>query len=441
MNSLHPINTIQARLISAALILLLGGVLTACEQALSLSPEPGPVLVTLPALPSQSPAPTVEATDVPPSPVPTQPVPPTPVPQPVGIGATHLLWEWGEVARPSSLAVGGSRLAVIVADGRFAWLNAQNGRLESGAFLWSGLLEGDSWGEVYTDGAVAVVAAREMSINPQTGLADSRARLAVYDAGGNELWSLPELGSQHFYSAALAPGSVLVGKWPHGFADNSLAAYELLTGKRIWEINEEQTGYQQIVHDGTRMYVLLNDLSGGAIACYDLRTGEELWRWADPATQQPDLIALADDSLYVQTVDRTLALDKITGTVKWIAILQTAPEAGLAVLGGLLYLAPAPAAEVGFSPGVVGLYANTGELAWHSLSGLLADPLTVGGEALWTIVRDYSSGQVWLSGLEPRSGLELVRLPIGNDPQTLYQLVASGRQVYILGNSLLAYGY
>ncbi len=54
---------------------------------------------------------------------------------------------------------------------------------------------------------------------------------------------------------------------------------------------------------------------------------------------------------------------------------------------------------------------------------------------------DYNSGQVWLSGLEPRTGLELIRLPVGDDPQTLYQLVASGRQVYILGNSLLAYGY
>jgi outer membrane protein assembly factor BamB len=332
-------------------------------------------------------------------------------------------------------------LAVIVADGRFVWLNAQDGRLEAGAFLWSGLLEGDSWGEVYTDGMVAVVAAREMSISPQTGLADSRARLAVYDAGGNELWSLPELGAQHFYSAALAPGSVLVGKWPHGFDDNSLAAYELLTGQKLWEISDEQTGYQQIVHDGTRMYVLLNNLSGGAVVCYDLRTGEELWRWSDPTIQQPDLIVLANDSLYVQTVDRTLALDKIAGTVKWVAILQTAPEAGLAILGGLLYLAPAPAAELGFRPGVVGLRADNGELAWHSLSGLLADPLAVGGEAVWTIVKDYSSGQVWLSGLEPQTGLELIRLPIGNDPQTLYQLVASGRQVYILGNSLLAYGY
>lgn len=440
MNNPRPAD-IGIRQLSVILTTLLGCMLTACDQALSLSPEAGPVLVTLPALPSQPPTPTVEPTSVPPTPVPTQPVPPTPAPQSVGIGATHLLWEWNEVARPSSLAVGGSRLAVIVADGRFVWLNAQDGRLEAGAFLWSGLLEGDSWGEVYTDGMVAVVAAREMSISPQTGLADSRARLAVYDAGGNELWSLPELGAQHFYSAALAPGSVLVGKWPHGFDDNSLAAYELLTGQKLWEISDEQTGYQQIVHDGTRMYVLLNNLSGGAVVCYDLRTGEELWRWSDPTIQQPDLIVLANDSLYVQTVDRTLALDKIAGTVKWVAILQTAPEAGLAILGGLLYLAPAPAAELGFRPGVVGLRADNGELAWHSLSGLLADPLAVGGEAVWTIVKDYSSGQVWLSGLEPQTGLELIRLPIGNDPQTLYQLVASGRQVYILGNSLLAYGY
>jgi outer membrane protein assembly factor BamB len=341
------------------------------------------------------------------------------------------------------LAASSSRLAVIVADGRFAWINADSGRIETTAFLWSGILQGESWGEVYVDGlgTIAVAAIREQSINPQTGLADSRARLAAYDSEGNERWSLPELGPQHFYSAALSSISVAVGKWPQGFEDNTLAAYELYTGEKLWEIGDPDSGYEQIVHDGNRLYVLLDNDTGGAVAALDLRTGEELWRWSDPQMPYPDRVALGEGSVYVLNVNRLLALDPASGAVQWAADLQAAPEAGFAARGGLVYLVPSPAAEMGFRPGLISLYANGGGLAWHALAGLLADPLALGDEALWTVVKDYDSGRVALSGLDPATGLEQVRMAVSDNPEVLYQIVASGRRVYVLGDSLLAYGY
>ncbi len=428
------------------LVALLALTLVACGQVL-VTEMPAPVLVTLPAstrppvTPTQpgATAPSTETATA----TPTEPPPPTPIPQQSGIGATSLLWEWSVASRPSALAAAWQRLAVIVADGRFVWLDANDGRLLGGNFLWPGLLEGDSWGEIYSDGNIAVAAVREMSINPSSGLVDSRARLVVLDAEANEMWSLPILSSQHFYSAALAsgPGLVIVGKWPHGFQDNTLVAYELFSGTSLWEISEGEVGYQQIVHDGTRMYVLLNNTEGGAVACYDLRTGDELWRWADPEVIQPDLIRLGNEALYVLTVSRTLALDLLTGAPRWSLNFNAAPEAGLATLGDLLFLVPAPTVDLGFRPGLVGLEAINGRLLWHSLNGLVADPVAADDEVVWTVVKNYDSGEVFLSGLEPLSGLERVRIPISNKTEVIYQLIATGSRVYVLGDSLRAYGY
>ena len=129
---------IQAMIIASFL-------LSACGDSLS-SDLPEPVLVTLPASTPQPPTPTGDAppTDVPPTPemaLSATPVPPTPIPPDNSSGVEHLLWEWDEVAPPSALAATRDRLAVIIADGRFCWLNAGSGRMASSAYLWSGLLQ------------------------------------------------------------------------------------------------------------------------------------------------------------------------------------------------------------------------------------------------------------------------------------------------------------
>lgn len=423
--------------------LLLGG----CEDALS-TEQPAPILVTLPAVTSL-PA-TAAPTDLPTEASPegtlasTQSVPPTPIPESSGIGSTHRLWEWDIVARPSALAASSSRLAVIITDGRFAWLNAETGQIESAAFLWSGILQGESWGEVYVDGlgTFAVAAVHEQSINSQTGIADSRSRLVVYDAQASELWSLPELEEPyHLYTAALTSISVIVGKWPRGFRNNSLAAYELYTGEELWEVSEPNTGYRQIVHDGNRVYVLLDNDEGGAVAAFDLRTGDEIWRWTHPEMVQPDMILLGPTGLYVVTVSRTAALDPGSGQLQWMANITIAPEARIASHSNYVYVAPAAGGEYGRKPGIMGFFADGSGLAWHSLSGLLAEPIVAGEEALWVVLKDHDAGTVALSGLEPDTGLERIRLDIGFEPNAQYHLVVHGRQIYVLGNSLLAFGY
>jgi outer membrane protein assembly factor BamB len=231
--------------------------------------------------------------------------------------------------------------------------------------------------------------------------------------------------------------------WPHGFKDNELAAYEMFTGKRLWRVRSGATGYQKIVHDGTRMYVLLTDPEGtDMVGCYDLRTGDQLWRWSHPDLAQIDRIALGEDSVYVMTSDQILALDTTTEeSIKWIVGFSAAPDAGVETRGDLLYLAPAPSAQTGFRPGVVGLDGLSGQLSWNALGGLLADPLAVSGETLWAILKDFDSGEVFLSGLEPDTGLERVRLLVSMEPEVLYRLVALDRRVYVLGDTLQAYGY
>jgi hypothetical protein len=429
------------------LIILACGLATGCEQAFA-TQTPAPILVTLPVSTPRPPA-SPTPTDVPPTPgpsptpIPTETVPPTPIPRLQGIGATRLLWEWDIVARPSALAATATRLAVIIADGRFAWLSAETGRLETNAFLWPRVLEGESWGEVYTDGSVAVVAAGETSIDEETGLVDSRSRLVVYGVEARALWDLPDLTEpQHFYSATLAagPGLVVVGKWPYGFEDNTLAAYELFTGQQLWSTEAGTVGYRQMVHDGTRLFVLLGDEGTSAVTAYDLRTGEELWRWSDEQVERPDRITLGGGSLYVLSATTTLALDPLSGDVQWAVGFSAAPEAGLGTRGDVIYLAPAPTVDLRY-PGVVALQRGGKGVAWHSLSGLLADPLVIGEEALWTVVRSYTGGEVWLSGLDPDTGLEQIRLPLGDDPTALYRLAALGRRVYLLGDTLQAYGY
>lgn len=449
-----PISSVCA--LRAAACLVAAAALSACDQLVATS-QPDPILITLPA---QSPVPT-DLTSLPPTgtaapptlevstlmPTP-QPIPPTPVPQSEGIGSTQQLWEWNEVARPSAAAASSARLAVLIADGRFAWIKADNGQLESSAFLWEGIIQGESWGEVYVDGlgTLAVASIREQSINQQTGLADSRARLAVYDAHATELWSLPELDSQHFYSAALTSVSIVVGKWPQGFEDNTLAAYELYTGGKLWEIGgkgspDASAGYQQIANDGTRLYVVMQGVESGAVVAFDLRTGEEIWRWSDPAIARPDHLVVGPSAIYVASVNKIIALDPVTGGMQRAFELSIAPEAGLATKGGFIFLAPAPAAELGFRPGIVGLYADGSGLAWHSLGGLLADPVTANEQAVWTIVKDYDLGDVWLSGLDPDTGLEDIRLPVSRQPDVQYQLVPGDRRVYVLGSTLIAFGY
>jgi outer membrane protein assembly factor BamB len=305
---------------------------------------------------------------------------------------------------------------VIIADGRFAWISLDTGQIESSAFLWSGILQGDSLGEVYVDGmgSYAVVAVQEHSISPSTGLVVTRARVIMYDAEAREQWSLPELESYYRYSVALTSSSVIVGTWPYGSDDNSLTAYGLFDGEVLWQFSNQGEGYQQLVQDGNRLYALISS-EPDQVAAFDPRTGEQIWRWSDPEIVHPDLITLGPSGLFVMSGSKTVALDTTTGRVQWALEQEVNPIAGFAAWEDYVYFVPS---IPGTSPnlGVMSLYADDGALAWHSLSGLFSDSLALGDEVLWAIVKDHNTGLVALSGLELETGLERVRLDISYRP-------------------------
>lgn len=367
-----------------------------------------------------------------------QPTPTTLTPG--SVATTHLLWEWEETAPPSALAVSNDRLAVVVADGRFLWLDSETGQPVGGSFLWLDGIRGESWGQICTDEELATIAAIETWVSSTTGFPETRSQLIVFDREGNELWRLPELGDQHFYVTALAPDAVLAGTH-RGFGTNILGAYGRTTGEVIWEVGGTATGYEAVIHNSGRLYVLLNDSSGGGVASYNLQTGEELWSQRDQAVQLADDLLLAGERLFVLTQPAIVALAPADGHILWRTSLDLAPEAGMDALADLLYVVPAPTAGLDYRPGIIGVRTGDGALAWHALIGLVADPLAAGDRVLWAIIKDYSSGQVWLSGLDAATGLEQVRLPIGDRPERLYGLVVSGRRVHVLGGSLLAFGY
>jgi len=430
--------TPMLRMLRACLLCLVG-LLAGCDAAIT-AVEPNPVLVTLPVgtlTPTETlpPSPTLEMT-----PTPTVVSPVITASAPSGIAATHLLWEWSQVGRPTAAAVGGRRIAALLADGRFAWLDTDSGRIEANSFLWPGILEGDTTGEVYTDGVLAVIAAQEISVG-SGGAAQSRTQLVVYDSGANKLWSLPQLGSGRFYTACVTGDAVITGTWPYGYWDNALAAYDLFTGEQIWRTNLNQIGFEQIICSQGTLLALLNDRQTNAVAAFDRRSGEELWRWSDEEATPPDRILLHDGRVFAAAVDGLTALDLTTGRPVWRLGLDIASAAGVALLDDRLFLAPAPTVEMGFRPGVIGINTVDGALAWHSLIGLVADPVAAGQTTLWVIGKDYDAGFVTLSGLEADTGLERVRLSINSRPDELVKLVTDGDRVYVLGATLQAYGY
>jgi len=410
-------------------------VVSACVETVTPAPPQQDVGEGLPTV-TQPPSAT------PPVLQPTPSVPATPQPSSSGIGSTRLLWEWSEVSRPAAAQPTRDRLAVISADGRFLWINAETGRIQASAVLWPGGIQGDTSGSIIADGSLAVINAREAGISSLTNQVTTSARVIVFDGEASELWSLPELGSQHFYSAVLTTNLVVVGKWPYGFEDNTLTAYEVFTGNQAWQIAEESNGFQQIVSDNARLYVLVNEEEGGAVASYDLRSGQELWRWRDESEEviRPEQIVLKDQTIYVIGAEQTIALNTNQGNERWRSQISPAPDAGIGLSDNLYYIAPSPA-ENNTRPGVAALNSSNGRLVWNALAGLVVDPLTVSEETLWAVVKNYDSGEVALSALEADSGLEQVRLRIGSDPNVLYSITSQGQRAFVLGDSLRAYGY
>lgn len=366
------------------------------------------------------------------------PPPPTAEPGALGLPGTQVVWEWEEDARPMALAVGDERLGVIVSDGRFFWLDPATGHSIVGGFVWPDEIRGESWGSVTIGGDVALVKVVETFQSELGDFPETRSRVLAFDADGAELWTLPELGDKHIYSATIGQGMALIGTH-RGFTDNSLSAYDLASGEIEWRYEAEQFGFERLVADQERVYSALVDADGGGVAAYDVDSGAILWANHDDAVHLSDDVLLDGGRFYVLTQPGAVALDPGDGEVAWALDVGLAPEAGMVARDPYLYVVPAPTAGLGNRPGLLGVSTEDGSVLWHALAGLLADPLAASGEALWAVVRDPDAATVSLSVLEADSGLERARLPLGGSYEEHYQLVADGDTVYVLSNTLRAY--
>jgi outer membrane protein assembly factor BamB len=363
---------------------------------------------------------------------------PSPTPEPDALTSPQLLWEWEETSPPSALAPGRDQVAVLTADGRFLWLATDTGQAVGGNFLWADGIRGDSWGEVYVSAGHAAVVAVETFLAEGSGLPETRSRFVVYDQSGEEVWSLPELDDKHLYVGAVYGGIVVIGTH-RGFAGNSLAAYDLLSGRQLWQVEDNSGGYELLAIDEGRVYAKLLDFEGGQIAAYGLSDGQRLWSQADPLIGYADGLLLSGGRLYVLTQPTTVALAASDGKVLWSTEVRLAAEAGMAAQGDLVYLAPAPGSGRGTRPGLVSVRATDGQVAWNVLEGFVVNPMAADESGLWSIARDAQAGRVWLIGLDAETGAEQMRLEIGRDPDLAYRLALDGPRVYVLGKSLRAY--
>jgi outer membrane protein assembly factor BamB len=456
--------------LAASMATLLSASLSACQEVIPID-EPSPLLVTLPA---GGYAPTVTPTSAE-APTPTGEPTVTLVPQPniatptlvvQSVEATRLLWTLEGIVRPVALAPAGNRLAVLMADGRFLWVNTETGQVESTNLVWSSGLEGKTTGDVYSDGQVALIVASQETPDENGTIAQIRTRLVVYNSNGNELWSRDGSNSPPL-SAALVAGTVILGQGAVDGQSGRLLAYDLQSGAEVWvatlptptpapspdptlrpTIAPTATplpsieGYRAVRVADDQLYALIDTPVGSGAGAFDPFTGVERWRWLDGDKSPFEQISVSDDGLVtLAATDRLAALDPATGHQQWQVSFSVAPEAGLSVQNGIIQLAPAPTAEFEYRPGIMGLSITDGTPVWQALSGLLAGPLAEGDGYLWTLVKDYDQGQVSLSAIEPTSGTEAVRLSAGEHPEQPYRLVVQGRRVYVLGADLKVFGY
>lgn len=382
-----------------------------------------------------------------PSPTPTVAATPTPQ-QPILSGFAqgpaadaHLLWEWAGPGQPAAAAATADQVAVLTASGQFSLVDAKTGNTIATHEVWSDARQGITWGDVYADEELSLVAARKLIVDPATGETDSVAQVVVYDAQGAELWSLPEISGGRYYAATLMRRQVIVGQWSEDFAGNTITAYDRESGQSLWMVEGEQQAYRYIVHDDLQVYAVIDTEDGSEVAAYDWRTGAEAWRWNGDSGETPHMLAVGGDHVYALLPDRFIALDLQTGKADWSSKLSIKWEAGIAAHDDLLYAILFPGSAIDSQSGVVALQASDGNLTWHALADLPAKQLAVGKTVLWAVTPDPAGDALQLSCLDLESGLEIARMSINSRPNTPVQIAAYGEQVYVLGDRLLAYGY
>ncbi|MGW2637441.1 outer membrane protein assembly factor BamB family protein [Streptomyces sp. NPDC001348] len=235
----------------------------------------------------------------------------------------------------------------------------------SGWRPWRFRMSNDVWGTPAVDGDLVYVTSFEVhALDVATGRRRFKTRdvawsMAVADGRihasdgptlfaldcreGTDLWRLST--DAWVYSLAADRGTVLTGTRGGG-----VQAWEASNGQKLWEITGCQTDFESpeagpALHDGTAFV-----WQDARLRALDARTGEERWSYpiGDAASCGGVPVRLThapDGHVYISAGTRVLAVDVLSGMVRWhfeapAAFLCPPTFApGPAVTGGGIYLA------------------------------------------------------------------------------------------------------
>jgi outer membrane protein assembly factor BamB len=212
-------------------------------------------------------------------------------------------------------------------------------------------------------------------------------------------------------------------------AEEALAAYNRLNGKRVWASGKYGAGYSspQLATLAGRRQVLIFD--AGGLAGHDMKTGDELWRYAWETYQDMNItqpLVIGEDRVFIASeMSNGGALLRITRgkggfdvepvwTTKQLASKFSNPIQR----GEALY---------GLSNGtLVCLDAATGERRWRGRPYGHGQVLGVGGH----IVVMSERGYVALVMADPRRFREVARMEVFAD-KTWNTPAVAGRQLFV----------
>jgi outer membrane protein assembly factor BamB len=183
---------------------------------------------------------------------------------------------------------------------RVSCLNAKDGTLLWSKDLYSGVpratrhvKSSQANATPATDGrtVVAILGSEGLFALDMQGNLRWRADLGVLNPG---LYRTPDSEWGYASSPIIFENRVIVQVDRH--AESYLAAFDLLTGKRVWNVPrvERPVWSTPTLHTvGTRTELLV--VGGEYVRGYDARSGQELWRFKDPAEVKMPTPFVADD--------------------------------------------------------------------------------------------------------------------------------------------------
>ncbi|HIG31194.1 MAG TPA: pyrrolo-quinoline quinone [Verrucomicrobiales bacterium] len=210
------------------------------------------------------------------------------------------------------------------------------------------------------------------------------------------------------------------------------------TGKEIWK--QKWDGSMEVIpmgartgswikstptYDGSRLYISgMRDL----LVCLDEKSGSEIWRvdfmhrYGTPIPELGFICSplVVDNSIYVQTADSVVCLDKVTGESKWRSMIEEEKGHGSYSSLGIDSVQGSLQILVAMISDIAGLNPGTGEILWSQRldsieRGCILTPI-VYRDQIFTSTRQSRSGMYRLS----RAGTNFNVSKIWKNKATVY---------------------